>query len=200
MKFATLVTLAISTATALAAPAPEVAARQSGCEDIIVYFARGTTEIGVLGTVVGPGLRTDTALYNIGKDTDVIGIDYPAVVSDYLAGGDPGGARTMATLVTQKANACPNTKIFMSGYSQGAQVTHLAARQLPQSILDRVTGVITFGDPYEDDALPGGLENRRLTFCNFGDLICSGLPTILPQHLTYNLDTNDAARWIRDRV
>jgi len=69
--------------------------------------------------------------------------------------------------------------------SQGAQVTHIAANRLSSAIQNRVVAVVTFGDPNRDKALPGVLQSRRKTFCNFGDLICEGLPTILAAHLTY---------------
>ena len=70
-------------------------------------------------------------------------------------------------------------------YSQGAQVTHLAARQLSSSEQNRIVAVVTFGDPYRSTALPGVLQSRRKTFCNLGDLICTGQPIVLAPHLTY---------------
>ncbi|KAF6760329.1 cutinase [Ephemerocybe angulata] len=179
--FTTLVTLALSALTVVATPTSglvEVGARAYYCPDVQVYFARGTTEVPTLGTVIGPGFSAALSLQLVGKSVEFTGISYPALVSGYLAGGDTGGAKTMANSATSTANNCPNTKIVLSGYSQGAQVTHLAARQL-------VVAVVTFGDPYESTALPGVLQSRRKTCCNFGDLICAGLPTILAPHLTY---------------
>lgn len=35
----------------------------------------------------------------------------------------------------------------MSGYSQGAQLVHNAASELPASTMDKVSAVVTFGDP-----------------------------------------------------
>ncbi|EAU82066.1 cutinase [Coprinopsis cinerea okayama7 len=199
MKFTTLATLALGAVSALAAPVTELESRQLFCRDVYVFFARGTGEVGTLGTVVGPGLSAAVKLA-VRDSVEFEGIDYPALVSGYLAGGDRGGARTMANKVSQTASRCPNAKIFISGYSQGAQVTHLAARQLSAADQARVTGVVTFGDPYRDDALPGGLQSRRKTYCNVGDLICAGLPTLLAPHFTYGSDTPDAARWIAARV
>jgi len=200
MKFTTLVTLALSAASVLAAPAGELEAR--ACTDVYVYFARGTTETPTLGSVVGPGLSSgvSTRVRAKGKTVTFTGIAYPATVEGYLAGGDAGGARTMANAVVSAAASCPNAKIFISGYSQGAQVAHLAARQLSSANQNRITGVVTFGDPYKNTALPGSLQSRRKTYCNVGDLICSGLPTILYPHLTYGSDTGNAAAWIADRV
>ncbi|KAF5338511.1 hypothetical protein D9611_013293 [Ephemerocybe angulata] len=106
----------------------------------------------------------------------------------------------MATSVTSTANSCPNTKIVISGYSQGAQVTHLAARQLTSAIQNRVVAVVTFGDPYQSTALPGVLESRRKTFCNVGDLICTGQPIVLAPHLAYGSDVTAAAAFVKTKV
>jgi len=199
MKFTSIVALALGAGSVFAAPS--VVERQS-CQDAYVYFARGTTEIGTLGTVVGPGLVSDTgtALRRKSKTGTVEGIPYAASLAGYLAGGDREGAATMASRASAIAASCPNAKIFLSGYSQGAQVAHLAARSMSSTMQARITGVVTFGDPYRDTALPGSLQSRRKTFCNFGDLICVGLPTVLAQHLTYGSDTDEAADWIAARV
>ncbi|KAJ2919919.1 hypothetical protein MD484_g442, partial [Candolleomyces efflorescens] len=201
-SFVCLVALALSAIFAAAAPTPgagELEARQS-CPDVQVFFARGTGEIGTLGTVIGPSFSTALNVQLVGKNVRFTGIDYPALVSGFLVGGDAGGARTMANSVTSTANSCPNTKIVISGYSQGAQVTHLAARQLSSAIQDRIVAVVTFGDPNERTALPGVLQSRRKTFCNFGDLICTGQSIILPAHLTYGTDATAAASFVRARV
>ncbi|KAF8163699.1 cutinase [Crassisporium funariophilum] len=200
--YSTLLTLALSTLSVFAAPTVDLStieARQS-CSDVYVYFARGTTETGTLGSVVGPGLSTDVTRALSGRSVRVIGIDYPANVAGYLAGGDTGGAKTMADSVTSIANSCPNAKIAISGYSQGAQVTHLAAARLSSAIQNRVNAVVTFGDPYERQSLPGVLQGRRKTFCATGDLICAGLPIILTPHLGYGADTDEAADFIASRV
>ena len=123
-SFATLITLALS-AVVFAAPvaepvaepeAVELEARQS-CKNVQVYFARGTTEPGTLGTVVGPAFSSALSTALIGKTLSFTGINYPADVAGYLAGGSSAGAQTMANLVTSTASSCPSTKIVISGYS-----------------------------------------------------------------------------------
>lgn len=54
-----------------------------------------------------------------------------------------------ASLVTLAFTQCPDTKVVMSGYSQGAQVVHLAAADLPAATMEKVSAVVTFGDPGE---------------------------------------------------
>jgi hypothetical protein len=86
------------------------------CAPVTVIFARGTTEPGNIGTVVGPPL--ERALQSaLGADNVAFqGVDYPANVAGFLQGGDAGGAATMAALARQAVSSCANTQIVMSGY------------------------------------------------------------------------------------
>lgn len=81
---------------------------------MVYIFARGTTEIGNLGTIVGPGFGR--ALEDRMGDVAVQGVDYPAVVAGFLAGGSNSGAETMADLARTAISQCPGTPILMSGY------------------------------------------------------------------------------------
>lgn len=102
-------------ALALSAVAAPPVARQS-CADVTVYFARGTGESGTLGTIVGPPFQNALKSALGSKTLEFVGISYPASIAGFLAGGDAGGATTMANSVTSKASSCPNTKIVISGY------------------------------------------------------------------------------------
>lgn len=46
----------------------------------------------------------------------VQGVDYGATIDEFLEGGDPVGSALMASLISQAAKQCPNTKILVSGY------------------------------------------------------------------------------------
>ncbi|KAF8151758.1 cutinase [Crassisporium funariophilum] len=185
------------TLSALTAAAPHFS-----CSSVVVFFARGTTEPGTKGTIVGPPFEDELRqeLGGTGKTLTFEGVDYPANVRGFLAGGDAGGARTMANSVTTTAQNCPNAKIVMSGYSQGAQVVHLAAASLSPALQNRVNAVVTFGDPNRDETLPGVLEGRRKTFCAAGDLICDGKAQIRAPHLSYGGDAPEAASFVAARV
>jgi cutinase len=52
-----------------------------------------------------------------------------------------------ASLVQSVVSQCPNTKVVMSGYSQGGQLVHNAAKLLPAATMARVSSVVIFGDP-----------------------------------------------------
>jgi len=70
-------------------------------------------------------------------------------------------------------------------FSQGAQLVHLAARQISLSVQNRVAAVVVFGDPDNGSGFPGVLNGRSITFCNVGDDICAGGDLILAPHLEY---------------
>ncbi|KXN90100.1 Cutinase [Leucoagaricus sp. SymC.cos] len=195
----TLLSLTVLALSAFAAPTPhsEPESRQA-CSDVFVYFARGTTEVLTLGTVVGPGFSANLGvkLAARGMSLTFEGVPYPATVVGYLTGGDEGGANTMAASVMSTASRCPNAKIVISGYSQGAQVTHKAAAKLSSSVQGRVVAAVTFGDPDQRDAYPGVINSRKLIFCNAGDLICLGQPVIFPPHLAYGANVGEASDFV----
>jgi cutinase len=74
-----------------------------------------------LASVVGTDKRT------------VRGIDYLASVQGFPAGGDANGSKLMAQLVSQAKSQCLNSKVVVSGSSQGGQLVHNAANLLNAS-------------------------------------------------------------------
>ena len=69
----------------------------SPCKAVTIIFARGTTESGNVGTIAGPPFFSALGSTNVA----VQGVDYPADVAGFLAGGDAAGSATMAGLVNQ---------------------------------------------------------------------------------------------------
>jgi cutinase len=86
------------------------------CKPVTVLFARGTTEQGNMGSLTGPPFVQAVGQAMGANNVAVQGIDYPADVPGFLAGGDKGGSALMAKLVGQVMSACPTTKLVMSGY------------------------------------------------------------------------------------
>jgi Cutinase len=86
------------------------------CKPITIIFARGTTELGNVGTFAGPPFFN--AVGDILGDSNVAvqGVDYPASIAGYLAGGSPAGASKLASLTNEAASKCPSTQIILSGY------------------------------------------------------------------------------------
>ena len=87
-----------------------------GCKAMTVLFARGTTELGNMGSIAGPPFVSAVGAM-MGGNIAVQGIEYPADVPGFLVGGDAGGSKLMAQMVGQVRAKCPDTKLVMAGYS-----------------------------------------------------------------------------------
>lgn len=88
----------------------------SGCKPMMVVFARGTTEGGNVGSVVGPPFSDALSSAMGAGNVAFQGVDYPASIPGFLAGGDANGSKSMAQTVTQTIQKCPNSSVVMSGY------------------------------------------------------------------------------------
>ncbi|TGO63304.1 hypothetical protein BOTNAR_0102g00060 [Botryotinia narcissicola] len=172
----------------------DVVDSNGSCATMTVLFARGTGEVGNVGILTGPPFFTALAAYmNQTGSMSIQGVDYSACVSGFLAGGDPAGAKTMADLINNTLTSCPNTHLTVSGYSQGAQLVHLAMSSLPTTTTSRVKSVVMFGDPKNGTALAGIDSSKVMTICDPKDDICKGGDVILPAHLEYSANAGTAA-------
>lgn len=126
------------------------------------------------------------------------GVDnYPASIVGYLSGGDTAGSQSMADSITRAQTLCPQSAIIMSGYSQGAQLVHNAARMLPAEMMSKVSSVVTFGDLNQKSAVANVDASRAKVYCHIGDSICEDGDLVTLQHLTYGtLDADDAAAFM----
>jgi len=158
------------------------------------FEPRLTSISGNVGILTGPPFFAAIAEYMNGTGRLAIqGVDYPAEVASFLAGGSPIGAALMAQLINTTLAACPSTPLVLSGYSQGAQLVHLAALSLPASTTAKISSVVLFGDPKNGTAIQGVAANKVLTICHAGDDICKGGDDISMSHLNYSLDSRTAA-------
>ncbi|KAG8170201.1 hypothetical protein KVR01_000946 [Diaporthe batatas] len=195
--------------TAAAAPAAEGAA---GCKAVTVIFARGTTEPGTLGMVVGPGLNTAVAkaLNNNGV---VTGVAYAASAGGIATEIGTGGAGTQAMVkaVADALAACPDTQIVLSGYSQGAMLVHNAMNSLDAAQAGKVKAAVTFGDPFVGQAVKGVPAGAFKSFCASADPVCTAGAGASPSaggtksasasgHLGYGSDVTAAAEFIKGKV
>jgi cutinase len=140
------------------AVAGQAAAEPEACPDIQVVFARGTFEapgVGGTGQAFVDALRAKSA----GKSVDVYPVNYPASL-DFATAADgvvDAGNRIRATVA-----ACPDTKVVLGGYSQGAAVAaYITADAVPAgfvlppgltgpmdpSVADHIAAVALFGKP-----------------------------------------------------
>lgn len=93
-----------------------------GCaKGLYIVSARGTGElqgIGVAGTLIGKPVAEKI------KDSKVVGLQYPATLASPSYPDSVGnGTRNMTELLTDYNKSCPDGKIAIIGYSQGAQVS-----------------------------------------------------------------------------
>lgn len=160
---------------------PKAAA--DGCPDIEVVFARGTDEAPGLGKVGGPfvdALRSKVG----GRSVGAYSVVYPASY-DFLAAAN--GANDASGHIQWMMGNCPNTRLVLGGYSQGAAVIDVIAAvpfpaigfnsPLPPDAPDHIAALAVFGNPTAKVGLPltnspvyGG---RAIDLCNAGDPVCS---------------------------
>jgi cutinase len=175
---------ALVTATGLLAlPSVTSVASADDCPDVEVIFARGTNEppgLGRVGDAFVDSLRQQTGGLNI----DTYGVNYAASKLQ-LHGGD--GANDTINRVKQAVAKCPNTKIVLGGYSQGASVMDIVAgvpigginfgSSLPADLASHVAAVATFGDIADraGGSLPAQsamFGSKAIDLCNPNDPIC----------------------------
>jgi cutinase len=179
------VAAAIVSCVTLAAPAVTATAQADSCPDVQVVFARGTGEpvgIGRVGDAFVDELRARVP----GKSIEVYAVNYPAS-RDFLRAAD--GANDASLFVQNVAAACPDTRIVLGGYSQGAAVIDALGiaqtptlgftQPLPADAGNHVAAVAVFGNP--SIRLLGGplttlsptLGPKTIDLCNGADPVCS---------------------------
>lgn len=167
------------------------------CKNLTLIFARGTTEEGNIGDIVGPPFvnALNTALGS--AQVAVQGVNnYPADIAGFEAGGSATGSQNMAQLIAQAMSQCPKTKLVVSGYSQGAQVAHNAANMISTAQTSFINSVVLFGDPDDGEAFGMVPPTKVSTDCHLGDDICLHGDLILPPHLDYCLDVGNEASFV----
>ncbi|KAF7592140.1 hypothetical protein BBP40_000627 [Aspergillus hancockii] len=177
------------------------------CKDVTLIFARGSTEMGNMGTVIGPPLCTQLKS-KLGADKvacqGVGGLYTGGLMQNALPQNtDPGAISTAKGLFEQASTKCPNTQIVAGGYSQGSAVIDNAVQQLSSEVKDKVKGVVLFGftrNLQDKGQIPNYPKEDVKVFCAVGDMVCSGTLIVLPAHLTYGLNAGEAASFLAGKV
>ncbi|KAF7596949.1 hypothetical protein BBP40_011315 [Aspergillus hancockii] len=164
--------------------------QNSGCQELTFIFARGTTELGNMGSVVGPPVANQLGSLT-GNKVTVQGVDYPADAAGNAMMGASGGPK-MAELIQQAKKQCPDTKVVLGGYSQGAMVVHNAASKVGA---DAIAAAVLFGDPFKTQAV-GKLDSSKVKeFCAAGDPVCVNGVNVMA-HLSYGANAKEAAQFL----
>ncbi len=186
------------------------------CPDVEVVFARGTGEppgVGGFGQAFVDALRGRVGE----RSLEVYPVNY-AASSDFGGGVEfartvVDGIRDAATHIEGTAANCPNTRIVLGGFSQGAALAGYTTsaeipkevpadyrayvpQPMPTSVAKHVAAVVLFGTPSAEFLAPNGAppvrigplyEPKTLQLCADGDTICNGAPAGGPPfaHATY---------------
>lgn len=119
---------------------PDIHKRQLGkgryngaCSPNILLWARGTLEVGNMGSTVGPKLSRQLPK----TQWAVVGVPYSADVAGDNCVGLPGGMIAKSMLESAAAK-CPRSRLFTAGYSQGAMVARIAVAYASPNVKARV--------------------------------------------------------------
>jgi cutinase len=131
------------------------AAGAAPCPDVEVVFARGTTEppgVGGIGQAFVDSLRSQVG----GRFIGVYAVNYPAT-NAFSSSASAGRDDASAHIQSMAAN-CPNTRMVLGGYSQGAAVIDMATTAMPAQVADHVAASAIFGGPRSSfaDSLSAG--------------------------------------------
>lgn len=195
-----VVLLGVSVVSALAtlpnAPGVVPLTSAADCPDVEVTFARGTAEppgVGGVGQRFIDALRSQVG----GRSVGVYAVNYPAG-EEWPPSASAGAGDANAHVQSMVAN-CPNTKLVLGGYSQGAMVIDLItiarasvagfnAATLSADEAEHVAAVAVFGNP-TDRYLGGPISEispwygaKAIDLCADGDPICSPGALALPSH------------------
>ncbi len=230
MKVSKVIGVAVATLWAGLLGAPVPAASAQPCSDVEVIFARGTGEppgVGGVGQSFIDALRSDAG----GKSISVYPVNY-AASTDFnnptaFAQTVVDGIRDAGAHVQATAAACPDTRIVLGGYSQGAAVAGFVTsaevppgvpaafvpQPLPLEVADHVAAVALFGKPSEawmsqygapPIAIGPAYAAKTIQLCAQGDTICDGTPGGGPSfaHALYPVNgmVGEAATFVAGRL
>lgn len=206
------------------------ASAQQPCPDVEVIFARGTGEapgVGGVGQSFVDAVRAQAAPRSVG----VYAVNYPAGnnFDDRVVFAQTviDGIRDAGNRVQTMSDLCPDTRLVLGGYSQGAVVSGfvtsdtvpssvpaaIAPSPLPPEVAQHVAAVVLFGTPsgaflsrYGAPAITVGplYADKTEELCAPGDGICDGSPGGAPgvAHALYPVNgmTNEGAAFAVGRL
>ncbi|KAI0993453.1 hypothetical protein K3495_g14731 [Podosphaera aphanis] len=155
------------------------------CKAVTIIYARGTAEPGNVGDEGSPGPAWFAEMRNSMGEMNLAiqGVNYSGDLFGYFLGGDPVGSKRLLSTTKKAARQCPDTKIILGGYSQGAQLVHNAATRL-KSLSKRISAVVLFGDPFVNLTFSRIPPSKVLNICHLEDIICRGFGDV-SAHFTY---------------
>jgi cutinase len=203
-----LLGVAVAMAWALSALVDSRHASAGACPDVEVVSARGTDE------PPGPGPTGQAFIDSLtpkvlGQSVDVYAVNYPATddfAMSLSAGADDARAHVQSTVAN-----CPNTRMVLTGYSQGAAVIDIITEELPPEVAKHVAAVAVFGNPESTYARTlGGRQiptisplyrPKTIDLCIPNDPICSeGTDSSAHQLYVQSGMTTQAATFVAQKL
>lgn len=141
----------------LAAAAAQNSSSSSACvtgDAVHMIIARASQEPPGTGVIGQVATQVQAQL----PGSDVVAVEYPATLANYTA-SEGAGVTAMTALATEYAGRCPDSKMVLMGYSQGAQVaadvlcgtddgdTFNMTQALPEDVARKVSAAVLMGDP-----------------------------------------------------
>jgi cutinase len=186
----------VTTWSSLFAPFAIASAFAAACPDVEVVFARATTEppgVGQVGQAFVDSLRSQVR----GRSVAVYPVNYPA--SEDFASSASVGAEDARAHVQATVTNCPNTRIVLGGYSQGALAIDLITAipvsmagftpaPMAPEVANHVGAVAVFGNPLDRyvgaplTAVSPLYAEKSVDLCVTGDPICSPGNMSVPTH------------------
>lgn len=157
-QIARAVSVAVLAMSAPLSPLTEIPSTSAArCADVQVAFARGTGEppgVGAVGQAFVDSLRRRVGTNSL----EVYPINYPAS-NEWSTGLD--GIKDARAHIVSMAGSCPQTKLVLGGYSQGAAVMGFVTtaavpdgvdpasvpKPLAPEVADHVAAIVLFGMP-----------------------------------------------------
>jgi len=156
-----------------------------GCAELEVIVARGTSEPGDFGVIVG-----DPLVARVKRDLPGVNVrGYPVqYTASMLAAAT--GITDVGKRLTQQANECPNEKFALAGYSQGGMVVQGALGSIPANLRDKVVAVVLYGAG-DGSSVNAAFKTKTIANCAPGDFACSSSGSG-PGHVSYN---DEGTKW-----
>jgi cutinase len=205
LRFTRFLAPAVLTASVAMVSAPAPAVSAVPCPDVEVVFARGTGEppgVGGFGQAFVDALGSRVG----GKSVGVYPVNYDAS-SDFNGGiafarTVVDGIKDTGAHLESTVSNCPNTRMVLGGYSQGAVVAGFATsaavpkevpaefasyvpQPLPPAVANHVAAVVLFGTPSNEFLRDAGAPPitigpsyaaKTIQLCAADDNICNGAP------------------------
>ena len=189
-----------STMSAVAAGIQAGRAVADPCPNVEVIFARGTGEPPGLGRV-GQSFADALTAQLGGRTVETFAVNYPASINFLTTAVGAGDA---AAHIATTASQCPDTRLVLGGFSQGAAVVAMLAGVAPlgntvgsigsapplaPDLADKISAVAVFGNPSARFGTPlsttGLFAGRAIDLCNLDDPICSPTGSSRAAHNSY---------------